>query len=336
MPDFFIETQKASVNLPLNGRAKVFMFGVPSYSNMGDQAVSLAERKYFENEFPDYQYIEIMDYDNAAAIKAVQKIITSQDIVAYTGGGNMGSLYTNIEQDRRKVFASFINNLTISFPQSIFFEKTEKGENEKTLSRIAYEKNPNLVLIARDAQSYRKMQKTFKNQVIFTPDMVLYLQAQKFDLKRHDTLFVFRNDGEKVAQEPLIDSIKHMLSDSDSIHQTDTVLASTKQVTPVTREKLFIDELKMFAKQKLIISDRFHAMIFSVLTGTPCPLFGNRYGKGKHAYFDWLENIDWVNYTDEEDLDRIQAEIVKISEAQVHQYNLRPVFKPLHDLIAAR
>ncbi len=333
MSDFFIETTKADKVLPTNSRPKFFALGIPSYTNLGDQAVSLAQRKYIENEFPEYQYIEILEDDNDEGIEAVKKIITSQDIVSFVGGGNMGSLYTNHEAARRKVFSTFVNNLTISFPQSIHFEDTPSGLKEQKLSQEAYGKNRHLFLIARDAQSYHRMQTTFDNQVLFTPDMVLYFKASHYDFKRSGALFVLRHDGEKVVRDSLIDSMKKMLDNNRPLKRTDTVLDTVKRITPINREKLFKEELELFAHQEIVITDRWHAMVFSVLTGTPCLLFGNSYGKGKHAYFDWLEHINWIAYTDEEDLDRIDQQIQRLIKTKEHAYDIRPDFKQLHDLI---
>ncbi|WP_180367560.1 polysaccharide pyruvyl transferase family protein, partial [Oenococcus oeni] len=152
-------------------------------------------------------------------------------------------------------------------------------------------------LIARDAQSYHRMQTTFDNQVLFTPDMVLYFKASHYDFKRSGALFVLRHDGEKVVKDSLIDSMKKMLDNNRPLKRTDTVLDTVKRITPINREKLFKEELELFAHQEIVITDRWHAMVFSVLTGTPCLLFGNSYGKGKHAYFDWLEHINWIAYT---------------------------------------
>lgn len=333
MADFFIETKESSAQLPQNAKPKMFMFGVPSYTNMGDQAVSLASRIFFEKEFPNCQYIEIMDYDNEAGIKAVKEIITKQDIVGYVGGGNMGNLYTDIEEDRRAVFSTFVDNLTISFPQSIHFEKTAYGEREKRLSQDAYNKNHNLVLLARDAQSYRRMQKTFKNKIVFIPDMVLYLKPKVFNAERSGALFVLRHDGEKILDESFIESLKVILKKHYSLERTDTVLGTPTQITPKTRQKLFEEQLQKIASQELIISDRFHAMVFSVLTQTPCLLFGNSYGKGKHAYFDWLENISWIKYSDERDITRIKTELADLTSAQTHEYDLQPNFRPLKRII---
>ncbi|MCM2629876.1 polysaccharide pyruvyl transferase family protein, partial [Lactiplantibacillus plantarum] len=238
------------------------------------------------------------------------------------------------ERARRKVFSTFTDNLTISFPQSIHFEDNEAGLYEQKLSQEAYQKNPNLVLVARDAQSYHRMQTTFNNKVIFTPDMVLYMKSVNWKFNRNGALFVLRHDSEKVVKKSTIDNIKDILGNERPVKRVDTVLDEPQKITPVTREALFDSELELFSHQEIIITDRWHAMVFSVLTGTPCLLFGNSYGKGKHAYIDWLEHINWVSYTDEEDTERIKQQINAVMEAKTHAYDLIPDFKQLHDLIA--
>ncbi|KRL05157.1 polysaccharide pyruvyl transferase family protein [Liquorilactobacillus oeni] len=333
MANFYIKTNAVTHELPDNKRPKFFMFGVPGYTNMGDQAISLAARKYIENEFPEYQYIEVLEDDDDKAIPVVKKAINRCDIVAFTGGGNMGNLYSNHEVARRKVFSTFTDNLTISFPQSIHFEDNEDGRKEQKLSQAAYSKNKNLVLVARDAQSYHRMQTTFNNTVIFTPDMVLYMDPLKKNVKRSGALFVFRHDGEKVVKDSVVQGLKKSLDNGRPIEFTDTVLDDVDAITPVTRGKLYERELELFSHQEVIITDRWHAMVFSVLTGTPCLLMGNSYGKGKHAYFDWIESIDWVSYTDEEDLGRINRQLKFLMNSSRHDYDVKPDFKQLHDII---
>ncbi|OIL70726.1 general stress protein [Oenococcus oeni] len=335
MSNFFIKGNKTVTVLPTNGRAKFFAFGIPNYTNLGDQAVSLASRKYIEKEFSEYEYIEILEENNDEGIEAVKKIITSQDIVSFVGGGNMGSLYTDHESARRKVFSTFINNLTISFPESINFEDNPQGQKELKLSQEAYNKNPHLYLVARDAQSYHRMQTTFKSHVLFTPDMVLYLNPRDFHFERSGALFALRRDGEKVIKDELVEELKDLLDNGQRpIKQTDTVLDDVDRITPLTREKLFDQELELFAHQEMIITDRWHAMVFSVLTGTPCLLFGNSYGKGKHAYFDWLEHINWIDYTDESDPERLKEAIHRLMNSKTHDFDLHPDFEQLHRVIA--
>ncbi|WP_273711866.1 polysaccharide pyruvyl transferase family protein, partial [Leuconostoc mesenteroides] len=185
MANFYIDTTEVVHEIPQNDRPKFYMFGVPRYTNMGDQAVSLAERKYIENEFPNYQYIEIIEEDGDEAIPVVQENLRKDDIISFTGGGNMGNLYHNHEEARRKVFSTFVNNLTISFPQSIHFEDNEDGEIEKRISQEAYSKNPNLVLVARDAQSFHRMLTTFDNKVIFRERKISCVNGRLQELTEH-------------------------------------------------------------------------------------------------------------------------------------------------------
>lgn len=333
MVKFYLQEKKPQLFLPANDQPKFFSFGIPTYTNLGDQAVSLAQRKYIENEFPNFQFIEILEEDTNDAIKMIQASIRPQDVVSFVGGGNMGNLYLDHEIARRQVFAAFPNNLTISFPQSIHFEDTAQGQREKRISQQAYAKNQKLFLLARDAQSYHRMQSTFNNRVLFTPDMVLYLKPQIFAHPRSGALFVFRHDSEKVVSESLIDQIYQLLNTERPIKRTDTVLDTFPRITPASRAELIQDELKLFSKQEIIITDRWHAMIFSVLTGTPCLLLGNSYNKGKHAYFDWLEQIDWVKYTDEDDPQRLKKIIAKLLQTPASSYDLRKDFKQLDDLL---
>lgn len=115
----------------LNDKRKVFLFGSPSYTNIGDQAIAYAEEKFIKNHFPYYEYIEIMDYATDEGIELVKEIIREDDIVCFTGGGNLGNLYLDIEEDRRKVFSAFKDYKSISLPQSVYFEDTEEGQKEK-------------------------------------------------------------------------------------------------------------------------------------------------------------------------------------------------------------
>lgn len=333
MVKFYLQ-EKAPVSvLPNNKRPKFFSFGIPTYTNLGDQAVSLAQRRYIENEFPKFQFIEILEEDTDDAIAAVKKVLQPADVVSFVGGGNMGNVYLEHEIARRKVFAAFPDNLTISFPQSINFEDTPAGQAELQKSQAAYAKNPNLFLLARDAQSYHRMQTAFDNHVLFTPDMVLYIQARDLDHSRSGALFVFRHDSEKVIAEDLINSLKEILSNGRPLKRTDTVLDTVKRITPSNRRELIVKELEWFSRQEIIITDRWHAMIFSVLTGTPCLLFGNSYGKGKHAYFDWLEHIEWVTYTDEDDPQRLKKLINSLIQRPAHEYDVRKDFRQLDRLL---
>ena len=53
----------------------------------------------------------------------------------------------------------------------------------------------------------------------------------------------------------------------------------------------FINDL---AKRKLVITDRLHVSIFSVIISKPCIIFGNNYHKVESSYNSWFNKLDYI------------------------------------------
>ncbi|KAB7670736.1 polysaccharide pyruvyl transferase family protein [Bacillus sp. B1-b2] len=314
-----------------NNKPKVFLFGSPSYTNIGDQAIAYAIEKLIKNCFPYYEYIEIMDYATVEGIEIVKQIIKQDDIVCFTGGGNLGSLYVDIEEDRRRVIEEFKDYRTIVFPQSAFFEDTEHGRSEEEKSQRAYNQNKHLTLVAREHQTLKRLRETFQANVLYTPDLVLSLQIEPRNLEREGVMFVLREDKEKITEENFVSKLTDILSGNYSVERTDTVLSEIDTIDYADREQNLLKMLDKIGSKKLIITDRLHAMIFSILTKTPCLVFGNSYGKAKHSYEDWLQELNFIEYTDSKDVEHIQVMIDRLLEAEPNRINLTEDFQVLKD-----
>lgn len=105
---------------------KIFIFLAADYRNMGDVAITYAQKKFLEDSFNDYKVIEIPANQTLDYIKSVKAIINKNDIITTIGGGNMGDIYEYYETLRRVVINNFKKNLLISFPQTIDFSNTKK------------------------------------------------------------------------------------------------------------------------------------------------------------------------------------------------------------------
>lgn len=315
----------------VNNKRKVFLFGSPSYTNIGDQAIAYAEENFIKNHFPYYEYIEIMDYATDAGIEFVKEVIKENDIVCFTGGGNLGNLYLDIEEDRRKVIQAFKDYKTIVFPQSVYFEDTEEGRLENWKTQEAYHQNPNLTLVARESQTLDRFKETFRSNVIYTPDMVLSLDIEPRDLQRDGVLFILREDKEKVTEEEFISELMRWTEKITYVERTDTVLTDIETIDYGDRENYFLKMLDKIGSRKLIITDRLHAMIFSIMTKTPCLVFGNSYGKAKHSYRDWLEVLNFIEYTDKQDIVELEQMIKHLLKAEPNSIDLRNAYQPLRD-----
>ncbi|PLR95862.1 polysaccharide pyruvyl transferase family protein [Bacillus sp. T33-2] len=314
-----------------NDKRKFFLFGSPSYTNIGDQAITYATEKFIRNHFPYYEYIEIMDYANDEGIELVKEIINDNDIVGYVGGGNLGSLYLDIEEDRRKVFESFKDYKTISLPQSVYFEENEHGNAEKKKTQDAYHQNKNLTIVARESQTFQVVKETFESDVIYTPDLVLSLNIVPRELEREGVLFLLRADKEKVTGEDFISQLMGWAENIGPVERMDTVLSEVDVIDYKDREKYFLKTLDKIRSSKLVITDRLHAMIFSIMMQTPCLVFANSYGKAKHSYNDWLNELNFIEYTEEKDIDKMQAVINRLLKAEPNSIDLSKDFQPLKD-----
>lgn len=59
------------------------------------------------------------------------------------------------------------------FPQTVYFSEDAEGKEELERSVCIYNKNKNLVLIARDAESFKILKENFINEIYMSLDVVL-------------------------------------------------------------------------------------------------------------------------------------------------------------------
>lgn len=328
-------------------RQRFYMFGTPVYNNLGDLAVSQAQKSFFAENFPEIIYIEITEPQTDQAIEELLPLLRSDDMIGYVGGGNIGSVHLAHEIPRRKVFSTFVNNKTLSFPQSVYFEDSEKGQAELRKSQEAYNKNPNLTLIARDTQSLDKFQKNFKANTALTADMVLFMQPKRPKFKRDGILLIMREDAEKVTSDELIKQLTKSIEDAgNQVEQTDTVLpfkaydvkSNTDKPLDIVRisERNWLLSLKLdqIKASEVVVTDRLHGMIFAVITQTPCLVFDNNYGKASAFYYDWLEDLDYIQHTTETDPKKLTAMVEDLKQSN-HSYaqDFSHSYRALIDLI---
>lgn len=313
---------------------RFYMFGIPNYNNLGDQAVAYAEKAFFKRVFPEITYIEILETQTDQAINELKPLLRDSDMIGYTGGGNIGNVYLDHEEPRRKVFSTFVNNKTISFPQSVNFEDTEQGQEELRKSQEAYNKNPNLTIVARETQSLDYFKKNFDANVIYTSDIVASLKPDPSEFKREGVLFIMRQDSEKVINEKLLEQLSYKLNNvGDEVEQTDTVLpfkaSDSNADTAPDLDEVRISERGWLIERKLeeikaseaVVTDRLHGMIFCVLTKTPCLVFDNSYGKASASYYNWFEDLDYIKHTTENDPDKLAPMIEELKGYEHSNYH---------------
>lgn len=269
--------KKRTIKLENNKRKRIFFLDAASYNNLGDQAISFAISKYLIDNFKDYEYIEVLENEFLRNLRYLKKNITQNDIICLSGGGNMGNLYPRYEAIRRKVIKNFKNNKIVIFPQTIDYEKDRYGRKELKRSQKVYNSNPKLILCAREKKSYNIMKKLYTN-VILVSDIVFYLYGKldnKVQNKKKNKIGIcLREDKESIFNERERTNIITNINNISNIIYLST-MSDIQYIDKKNRKEVLIDKLKEFEECNIILTDRLHGMIFSILCDIPCIVFDN-------------------------------------------------------------
>ena len=315
-------------------RKKAIVFATPQHGNLGDHAIAYAQKKYIENNLPDYEYIEIPITETFKYLQSIKKNMQVNDIVFIHGGGNMGTLYPNNERVRREIIKTFTDNKIIQFPQSTKYEDGAFGIRELKKSSKIFNRNKKLNLIAREHVTYEFMKKYFLDiKVLQTPDIVFTIDEVS-NYKRSGILTCFRDDKEKnVSEEFTTRIIENLESMYLNVKQSDTHLGN-KLIKIDERSKYLLKIWSEFQKSEVVLTDRLHGMIFAFITSTPCIVFENSNPKVKASYNKWLEKCNFIQLIDKkETVSDIIGIVDKLLHISPERIDLTTHFEPLEKLL---
>lgn len=296
---------------------RLFLMSVPQHGNLGDQAIVIGEEYIFHTLYPKHEIILIPSVFFLSRISKVFSLgIKSNDIIFIHGGGNLGSLYLDEEKIHRDIIKKYKDNKIIFMPSSIFFHTDIIGSRELKKSQNIYNQAGDLIILTRDSISYNFAKKHFINaRIMLTPDTVTVLEEASFLMKedeisiRSGVLFVMRSDKEKVLSDILLNRLKKWLKEKNiKIIMSDTIV--DRNIYNKNREIEVRKILDLFKQSKLVITDRFHGVIFSVLTHTPVVVFKS-YDSKISSGIKWFKKLPWVYYAEEDNIDTLKKVIIK-------------------------
>ena len=245
----------------------IYLFGSPGHSNLGDQAQTYCIQHWCCKNLPEYGlFIFRLAISRNIILLFLRKIIGKDDILFCHSGYHLTDLY-----DEKKVYYKIIElfpdyPITI-FPQTIQF--IDKGEEERC-SRI-FEKHSDLTLLCRDEVSYKNAKRMFKyTTLLLYPDVVTMLIGDySFSNVRNGVLLCKRNDKESFYTHEQIDVLIKRLSDISKVEITDTTIPVSYKHIAKRRKEVLEDIFDEYSKYQVIITDRYHGTIFSLIAGTP-------------------------------------------------------------------
>jgi len=295
-------------------KRKIFLIGTPWYGNIGDQAITIGEKYIIGILFKDYKIIEIPYEVYMSKLQNFFKFnIEEDDIIFLQGGGNLGSLYKNEENLRRLIINEYKNNKIIIMPVSIFFHENNFGKQELEKSMQIYNRHNNLTIMSRDEISYNFAKKFFyKVNNVLVPDIVTSLEEtiDNKNIKRDGVQFFLRSDIEKILSNEVVEKLKKYLIEKKIKYNVKDTTIKNLIITKSERKEKFLSRLLMASKSRLVITDRFHGLVFSVITHTPVIVFKS-FDTKIESGIKWFSNLDWVYYVKEDDLENVYGIIRK-------------------------
>lgn len=309
---------------------KVIYMLTPRYGNLGDQMISVAIEKILSDIFVNKKIFEIEEEVYLKRKEEIKKYINKKDVIILTGGGNIGDIWLGAEQIRRNVLEEYPDNKIIIMPQTITFRTNE--EKEKSIE--IYSKVKDLSVITREEYSYKIAKEIFKNSKIYLiPDSVLYLEDyfdERFNDKREGVLFLLRKDHEKTISSNISENIEAILKKLDLNYDfSDTVIKSKGKINKKTRINFCKKLIEEISSKKLIITDRLHGMIISVITNTPVIVFGSS-TKKTIGSLKWVKHLNYVSFIeDETNFEYLEKEIRRLQSTIVEKniYQIKELMK---------
>lgn len=182
----------------------VFLVMTPEHGNLGDHAIASAEIRMLREAGIDY--IEVTDRQLKSLYCTNLLSVMNGYPIIINGGGNMGTLWFDVERLHRAVIRSNPKSPIFIFPNTIYYEDSDWGAEEFQNSIRIYNRHRSLFLYAREKLSYEVMKDAYRN-VKLVPDIVLSLDESGRDTNRQGCLLCLRRDLEKIRtgeQEQLI------------------------------------------------------------------------------------------------------------------------------------
>ena len=279
----FAQNQKSS------SRAAI-MIATPSHGNLGDQAIVYAQRRFLTDALSDFAVFEIQRYQYELAREKIQEMVRPSDVVVVDGGGSVGTLWPEENDKINDIVRRFADRTVLVFPQTAYFEDSERGRKCKRETAAAYQSNPNLVYFSRDRSTFETVSRLSPEMPnYYVPDIVPYIDDAPFGAARYGALLCLRDDKERTLDNEAAKAIDFALGELElAAKRTSTVVDEPTRIYEGNRNVVLSAKWAEFSSAELVITDRLHGMFFSVITGTPCVALDNVSHKVSQGY-EWIE-----------------------------------------------
>jgi exopolysaccharide biosynthesis predicted pyruvyltransferase EpsI len=309
------DTIEGTLGPLLKGQSACALLDFPDYTNVGDSAIWAGEVQYLRSH--GIRIVYRCDFRHYSR-ERLHRALKGGGILLLQGGGNLGDLYPQHQDFRERVVEDFPESSIVVLPQTIYF----RGADALAKARGAFDAHRDLTLLVRDQRSLEFARNEFRATSLLCPDMAFMLgplaRPQGPDL---DVLWLWRNDtesagwapvGQQVARLDWLDEppaplgrlVEHLEPlrgfYPDRLRFLLRVLRRAREVLARKHDaqarKRVARGCRLLSRGHIVVTDRLHGHILSLLLGIPHVLLDNSYGKVKSFYDTWMADSNLVRW----------------------------------------
>lgn len=271
---------------------RIYLLGIPTASNIGDMTQYFLILKWLKTNFQEYEVVDFPTrsilYRSCCFLDILENKLKSEDYIFFQSGYNTHDLGGEEDFMHKIVISRFPEQKMVMLPQTVFFHSKDREKE----SSVAYSKNRKMIFFARDRMSYQNACKMFPNlRVVLYPDIVTTLIGKyHFEGERKGVLICHRADGEKFYSEEEMEDLKKNIKQMTMVDSADTTISVPNMFLKRNVKKYLDKMLRYFSHYQVIITDRYHGTILSLVAQTPVIVIKTTDHKVTTG-LDWFEGV---------------------------------------------
>ena len=307
----------------------IWYLDIPTHPNIGDLAQYCCIKKWLKNNYPEYVIVEIsaVTIMNAEGefLSLLKSKLSVDDFIIFQSGYCTQDLGGTHDYVHKLVVDKFKYIPIVMLPQTILYKDRN---NEQAVSEI-YSAHDKLMVLCRDFVSFETAKRIFShNKCLAFPDIVTSMIGEREISKKGDRkgiLVCCRNDSERYYDDAQIDSLVKKLENIDKVTISDTTIQCDFYQLKSNIEKHVNDMISNFGTYRVIVTDRYHGTIFSLIAGTPVIVIKSNDHKVVTGV-DWFKGIYDSNVCYISDINRVVPTVRSIYD-KFDYHELKPYFK---------
>lgn len=254
------------------GHKRLFYLGKTENNNLGDNAQHYCITQWIKENYKDRDvYVTPSSFVTHKSRKWLRVFVehfnNNSDIIIFQSGYCTQDLGGDHPLMHELICKYLPEAKILMMPQTIFFKNEE---NRKRTSRN-HDNAKNMLFLARDRVSYEQALTMFPHiRVKLFPDIVTTLIGKyRFSTPRTKIFMCCRNDGEKLYSDKELKVLRTRLESLCTVDFGDTQSKLSGDKLRKMLSKALTKEFEMMSHYKVVITDRYHGTIFSLIANTP-------------------------------------------------------------------